>query len=430
MSKKCHKRPFIITVVVNQKNSRVIIKTADQCHFEACVDDGKIRCYVGCFEHVFSERGTYQISFYGDMDGLKVRDCFLPDSVARHNRDKEPMDHVHCHYDFIDASMDDYAYVFVDVVQWGDYYWKNVCAMFEDCLYIQSSASDAPDLRYVKSLAKMFYNAAQFNSYIGHWDISQVADLSEMFHGTHSFNQPLDKWDTSHVRDMHGMFCEAQFFNQPIGNWDVSKVGDMGEMFSDAWEFDQPIGDWDTSSVTDMHNMFEDAVSFNQPIGGWHTQNVCDMSGMFCNARTFNQPIGNWDTQNVRKMNYMFCDARAFNQPLANWKTSNVTDMSYMFGRAVSFNQSVEQWDMSNVKSVFLMFAYALNYAQSISGWNIRCLIEVNYVLHGTKVNIREQAHLNHLFYYCRRTRDPLAEFLPPEGICCKYCKYRFPMTQ
>ena len=169
-----HKRPFILTVVVRQKNVCVIIEAAEGSEFEACVDGGEWQKYYD-FIHLFEEPGVYHIHFRGDLDGLKVRDKFLDNSIPSNDFDAiytmDDYDHEKSHYDYREAVPDDYEYVFTDVVQWGDYCWKDVRGMFEDCLFINISARDVPDLSKVQSLSRMFCNAGRFNWYIWHWVI-------------------------------------------------------------------------------------------------------------------------------------------------------------------------------------------------------------------------------------------------------------------
>jgi surface protein len=124
---------------------------------------------------------------------------------------------------------------------------------FKDCDNLTVDATDAPDLRLVSSLNKMFSGAINFNTNISHWDVSSVTDMESMFEGAISFNQDLSLWDVSSVTTMEYMFRNAGDFNQDISNWDISSVRDMESMFSGATlsseNYDALLNSWSQQQV-------------------------------------------------------------------------------------------------------------------------------------------------------------------------------------
>lgn len=208
------------------------------------------------------------------------------------------------------------------VEQWGDIAWTSMQDAFGGCNLLTIPAKDAPDLRKVESMRRMFYNCRTLNSPIGHWNVSQV-------------------------KDMALLFCYAVSFNQPIGNWDVSNVEDMSLMFQSASVFNQDLGNWDVSNVKSMYGLFYWPNVFNKDISKWDVSNVTTMSYMFLLNTAFNQDISSWDVSNVTKMNNMFERAVSFNQNLGNWDISKVTDMKDMFNYS---KMSVANYDSTLIR--------------------------------------------------------------------------------
>ncbi|MCM2349405.1 MAG: BspA family leucine-rich repeat surface protein [Bacteriovoracaceae bacterium] len=156
----------------------------------------------------------------------------------------------------------------LDVKSWGSYQWASMENTFEQCRNLNVSATDAPNLTRVTSLARMFYNARSLNGDLINWDTSNITDMSSMFYFAQVFNQNIGNWNTSKVTNqLSYIFFKAFAFNQPIGNWDTSNALTMAAMFWDASVFNQDISNWDVSNVTQMEYMFQDTDAFNQPLG-------------------------------------------------------------------------------------------------------------------------------------------------------------------
>ncbi len=328
----------------------------------------------------FPSPGIYRVDFSGSFTSINLQ--------LQANRDK-----------------------FRTVEQWGDSTWTTFNNVFSSIASLAFNAVDAPNLSLGPSMRLMFNGASNFNSSIGHWDVSQVTNMERMFTGATSFNQPLNNWDVSNVTTMQGMFTGATSFNQPLNNWDVSNVTDMGEMyetcgdgmFTGATSFNQPLNNWNVSNVVDFQCMFSGATSFNQPLDNWDVSSAENFTGMFEDATSFNQPLNNWpiptlclgageDTRffvwrwlipqtfgcvNTEvSMQSMFHNATSFNQPLDNWDVSYVSDFRNMFDGAAAFDQSLGDWPLSDGSNLeFILDDSGIttqNYSATLIGWAAR----------------------------------------------------------
>lgn len=259
-------------------------------------------------------------------------------------------------------------------VENASYMFSNTIKFNQDLSWNLSNAID---------LSGMFKNSIEFNSnvrFILCSDAEKSINLNSMFHTTPNFNKPLaynlnsdGAWNTSRVSDIEYMFYNATEFNQYIGNWNLSNISKMRYLFYNASSFNQNIGDWSPYiiNITDMNNMFYNAVQFNNngntSIGNWQTNNVISISNLFFGANNFNQPIGNWNTSNVSSFYRTFGLAKSFDQELNSWNTANVTNMAQMFDGATSFNKPVNNWNTANVTTMALMFRNATSFDQSLT---------------------------------------------------------------
>ncbi|TVR81211.1 MAG: BspA family leucine-rich repeat surface protein, partial [Saprospirales bacterium] len=197
----------------------------------------------------------------------------------------------------------------LSVNQWGDIEWSSMAGAFAECRNMVVDASDAPDLSRVTNLHSMFRSCFNFNSPIGHWDVSNVEVMGSVFASAHSFNQPLSNWDVSKVESMISMFRGARSFNQDINNWDVSNVRYMDNMFNSAISFNQPLDKWNVVNVIGMTHMFQFARSFNQPINSWDVSSIWIMSSMFFGAESFDQSLDGWNLNSVFGVDRMFSNS-------------------------------------------------------------------------------------------------------------------------
>jgi surface protein len=211
------------------------------------------------------------------------------------------------------------------IEQWGEIEWGSMADAFSGASNLELLATDAPDLRNVTNLSKMFRGASNINGDFNSWDVSGVTDMSEMFNGIFSFNGDVSNWDVSGVTNMAGMF-ESYSFNGDLSNWDVSSVTNMRGMFGGV--FNQDISGWNVAAVTDMSYMFSGAVSFNQDISNWDVSSVTTMEWMFHTAWAFNQNLGGWDISNVINMSQMLHETilstANYDATLTGWAARNV----------------------------------------------------------------------------------------------------------
>ncbi|MHB0755877.1 BspA family leucine-rich repeat surface protein [Polaribacter sp. M15] len=282
----------------------------------------------------------------------------------------------------------------VEIVQWGSNPWTTMEGAFEDCVELNITATDSPDLSNVTSLKSMFKNCLKLegNSSLSEWDISNITNLESTFENSKIFNSNINTWDVSSVETMKTMFKEADNFNQNLNSWLTSNVETMEEMFSGADNFDSNISSWNVAKVTNMSGMFggtsfnQDisswnvgkvnnmsamfgSSSFNQELNAWNVSNVTDMSNMF-GSSNFNKEIDSWDVSKVINMHHMFANS-VFNQDLSSWDVGNVINMSSMFQSASSFNQDISSWNVSNVTNMDFMFSFANNFNQNVGVWNV-----------------------------------------------------------
>jgi surface protein len=368
-------RPFIIEVKTDNSGSSgtnqfTIPTTGSGYSYTARTTSGVTSGNTGNVTITWPTAGTYEVEIYGNF----------PRIYFNNGGDRLKI---------------------LKVKQWGSISWTNFTSSFYGCSNLDVTATDAPILTNVNSLAQCFRSCtslANSNVSIGLWDVSQVIDMQGMFYScTNPSLAPGivgSSWDVSNVTNMSYMFANMNASNlfPGIVGWDTSSVINMRNMF-DSCPFNQNISSWDVSNVTDMRMMFATALNFNQNIGGWDTSSVTDMSEMF-NSSNFNNgnspDIDGWDTSSVTNMTGMFGYNDNFNQPIGSWDVSSVTTgpfltegMQGMFYNATAFNQDISLWDVSNVTNMNSMFYNATAFNQDISLWNISNVNDMNDFMTG-----------------------------------------------
>ena len=166
----------------------------------------------------------------------------------------------------------------LDVTQWGNIEWSSMSNAFNDCINLDITASDAPDLSNVTSFNGAFADCTSLvgTSAFSSWVVTNVTDMGAMFARTSSFNQDISSWNVSNVVNFVFMF-EASAFNQPIGNWNLGASSFfMAGMFLNATSFDQDLSDWDISNLGNALNMFSNTslstANYDSLLNGWATQ--------------------------------------------------------------------------------------------------------------------------------------------------------------
>lgn len=212
------------------------------------------------------------------------------------------------------------------IEQWGDIEWSSFENAFFGCINMTISTTDIPNLNNVTNMSNAFKETSLTTiPHLDLWNMAAVENMTGLFYDAANFNHYIGSWDTSSVENMSFMFRGALNFNQDIGAWDVSNVNDMRDMFNKAISFNHELGRWDVSNVRDMSNMFLGTIVFNTPIMNWDVSSVESMSGMFYNAANFNQDIGPWDLIKIETMETMFnnsgMDCMNYSKTLKEWST-------------------------------------------------------------------------------------------------------------
>ena len=362
--------PFIMTVRTTEPDQLFILRTGSGT-YNYIIDwgDGTIENHTSSThqEHTYSNPGDHNISITGTfahIDNTVFR-IFLPDLPS-------------------------YAYMIIDVKQWGDIEWNRMSNMFYRAYNLENfSATDAPDLSNVMSIRSMFREATSFNGDINHWDTSNVTNMGWVFRDAAAFNKDLNNWNTQNVFTIDYMFMGATNFNGNISSWDTSNVTDMSSVFNGAMEFNQDLNDWIVNSVTNFNRMFRNAIRFNGNISSWNIISATDVEEMFEGASMFNRDISGWNTSGLISLRRMFHNASSFNQDLNNWDTSNVVDMSSVFRNATSFDQDLGDWDISSINSTINQSMQGMFLGVTLSVENYDSMLTKWWGMSTTPTNVR-----------------------------------------
>ena len=179
-----------------------------------CEGDGDFE-YKGLTENrrcVYKkDSGRHQIWVRGEIPGIYLYDRSWSCPPCP--------DHALC--ELCIPEKDDSQLAVVSVDSWGKMPWKTMRAFAAGCQALEKLPEDAPDLRQVTDMSRMFLGASTFDQPLEKWDVSTVTHMSGLFEGATSFNQPLDQWNVARVADMTRMFLFAQAFSHYPKNWVV-----------------------------------------------------------------------------------------------------------------------------------------------------------------------------------------------------------------
>lgn len=221
-----------------------------------------------------------------------------------------------------------YGKELIRIEQWGDINWSTFENSFSNCINLDITATDYPNLNNVTSMHNMFGN------------------------------------------------CEKLVFNETISNWNVENIIDFSYMFYNALLFNQNINKWNTANATNLNYMFQSANSFNQPIGNWNVNNVTHFSGMFHFNKVFNQNLNQWQTNSAQDLSHMFCGTKKFNQNINHFNVSNVTNFQAIFDNSISFDQDISSWELNSIlpSGAYSFFDYSgmscENFRNTITAWS------------------------------------------------------------
>ena len=103
----------------------------------------------------------------------------------------------------------------LEISHWGDNFWQSMENAFSGCSNLNITATDAPNLSEVTSLANMFNGCSALTgpANIGTWNTSAIKDMSGMFSGATAFNRSLGTWkldpsvNLTNMLDNCGMDC-------------------------------------------------------------------------------------------------------------------------------------------------------------------------------------------------------------------------------
>jgi surface protein len=162
------------------------------------------------------------------------------------------------------SNEDDDEAKLLEIKQWGDVIWKTMFRAFANCVNMDMTATDVPDLSEVETMERMFLGCYKFvgNGSLSKWDVSTVKNMAHLFGSCYKFDQPIGSWNTSNAINMTNMFGSAFVFNQDISNWKISKVESMKTMFQSASSFNQNLSKWKIAANCDVSYMFDNATAY------------------------------------------------------------------------------------------------------------------------------------------------------------------------
>ena len=142
------------------------------------------------------------------------------------------------------------------VSQWGSIAWQSMELAFFGASNLQITATDAPDLSGVTSMASMFFLANSFNGDLSTWDVSNVTDMANMFNGATAFNQDLSGWNTCKVSSFTDFSTGATAWTSPMPDFTPCSstqqiTGDAGWRLLSLPKTGGTVADIDSGSDTD-----------------------------------------------------------------------------------------------------------------------------------------------------------------------------------
>jgi hypothetical protein len=200
----------------------------------------------------------------------------------------------------------------LEVQNWGDIAWSSFNSSFQDCRYLDATATDTPDLSSVTDMLEAFRGTSNlpttatllgdFSSY----DFSNVQTLRLAFYGA-NFNSDLGGLTGANaLTDMFQTFWTNIVFNQDISGWNVSGVNTMLSCFNGATSFNQNLANWQLDSVTDLRFVFANSgmstANYTDSIVGW--ANYVFTSGVPINVNMGSQTGRTFDTSRSGGANF------------------------------------------------------------------------------------------------------------------------------
>ena len=171
---------FTTTWETNSTDNNITIPTDSNLTYNYTVywgDGTEDKNITTDISHTYDSEGNHTVSITGVFPAMKMGDYYW------NTTDEEK----------INASQ------LKEVNKWGDNIWQSMNRMFAYSTNLQITATDTPNLSTVTNMSEMFYEATDFNSSIGNWDVSSVTNMSGMFRSATNFNQDIGSWDVGNV---------------------------------------------------------------------------------------------------------------------------------------------------------------------------------------------------------------------------------------
>jgi len=264
----------------------------------------------------------------------------------------------------------------VEIKQWGSVGFRMLQGAFRGCKNLTITATDAPDLSTVTSLALMFQDS-DVSGFFVNWDTSTITNMTSMFYNCPTFNEDISGWNVSNVTSFGIMFANDVLFNQDLSGWNMDSASYLGWMFYNCEVLSAGnLGGWTTSNFRYCNWMFYGCDAFNHDLSLWDMSGVVSISEMFAHSN-YNQDISGWDVGNVTDMSWLFSANSQFNHDIGNWNTANCIDMDGVFFSATAFNYDISRWDISKVTTIGGFMADATGFSTSnydllLNGWSSR----------------------------------------------------------
>jgi hypothetical protein len=115
----------------------------------------------------------------------------------------------------------------------------------------------------VTDMRNAFQSNAQFKGYIGTWDVRKVKDMALMFYEAGIEDSGIGSWNTKRLSSARSMFKGAKGLSKDLdlSRWTFGPKPNLSSMFEGSGVVDCGIGNWDVSQAN-TRDMLKDANSF------------------------------------------------------------------------------------------------------------------------------------------------------------------------
>ena len=282
----------------------------------------------------------------------------------------------------------------INIKQWGGIQWENFSNSFDGCSNLTISATDAPDLSGVTSLARMFKLCTSLiNADFSHWDASTIRFIDGMFWSCNNLTSiNLFTLTNSLVSLVGGGAYSGVFYgctsliSLDLTMWDVSNVtvfsgsNAFNELFGNCTSLTSiNVSNWDTSNGTNFRRMFQNCSALTTlNLSSFNMSNAIYIDDFFEGCTSLASIIGieNWDLTNVINIDRMFNGCESLDGiDFSLWNPINAVSTSFMFYKCKSMTTiNLSGWSGSSITSVDAMF-YDCNSATTIIPMNITNLV-------------------------------------------------------